>query len=71
MFSQQLQHQLISNGGAGLMRKYYSEPEMEVKKYTLAQKSYITTSDLEGSGGDGNNGNGIEPGDGDRIDYFG
>ncbi len=36
------------------MRKFYSEPEVEIKQYALAQGSYITTSDLNEKNPDGN-----------------
>lgn len=50
------------------MRKYYSEPEMEIKKYALAQKSYITTSDIENPDSNDND-NDLHKDD--KIDYFG
>lgn len=53
-----------------MTRKYYSEPELEIKKYALAQSSFITTSDPGDIDPDpDNNGNDLH--DKDPYDYFG
>lgn len=50
------------------MRKYYSEPVMDVKKYAMAQTIYMTTSgDLDPESPDENN---KDLGNGDGYDYF-
>lgn len=52
------------------MRKFYSEPEVEIKTYALAQGSYITTSDLDGTDTTDSNDKDLENKD-EYNDYFG
>lgn len=49
------------------MRKYYSEPELEIRKYSFVQGKVLTTSYPETGGSDG--GHSLE--DGDDYDIFG
>lgn len=47
------------------MKKYYSEPELEIRSYTLCQGTVLTTSTPEI--GDGS---GTDLGDDDKYDVF-
>lgn len=44
------------------MKKFYNEPEMEVRNYTLPPRDIVMTSDAGNTGGDNN----LEDGD----DFF-
>lgn len=54
-----------------MTRKYYSEPELEVKKYALAQSSFITTSDPGDIDPTDPDGNDTDLNEKDPYDYFG
>lgn len=49
------------------MKKYYSQPELEIRRYALAQSEYVTTSDLDDNIID--NGNDLNKDD--KYEYFG
>jgi hypothetical protein len=46
------------------MKKCYSSPELEIRKYAVAQSEYVTTSNVEE-----NKDNGLF--NDDKYDYFG